>query len=338
MENRQSKKSFPHFLWRFLREHKRYYSMELVIALLFLLTFYFYDVPFAAYRDALLFSLTAVFLTLVWDVSRAWREHSALHQVRQGMIEPHRLPKPTSMVAADYQELIAVFGAQQEQERRKLAESNEQLLDYYSMWSHQIKTPLSALDLMVQYEGTPKSVMKQELFKIDQYLTMMLQYIRLNHSETDFHFAEIEMEPLVKETVKKYASFFIHKDLQITFDDLSLTVTSDRKWLMFILEQVLSNAIKYTQKGGITIYVDHELEEVVIEDTGIGILPEDIPRIFEKGYTGFNGREQQKATGLGLFMSQQIAQSLGHQLRVESEVGVGTTVFLTLRQESFGHY
>lgn len=312
--------------------------MELVIALLFLLTYYFYDIPLAAFLDALLFSLTAVLLTFVWDVVRSWQQHKALRQVRQGVIEPHNLPKPQSLLAADYQELIDEFGQQQEQERRKLVESNEQLLDYYSMWSHQIKTPLSALDLMVQHEGTSKSEMKQELFKIDQYLTMMLQYIRLNHSETDFHFTEIDMEPLIKETVKKYASFFIHKDLQITFDNLSLTVTSDRKWLMFILEQVLFNAIKYTQKGGIKIYVDHELEEIVIEDTGIGILPEDIPRIFEKGYTGFNGREQQKATGLGLFMSQQIAQSLGHQLRVKSEVGAGTTVFLTLRQESFGHY
>lgn len=146
---------------------------------------------------------------------------------------------------------------------------------------------------------------KAELFKVNDYLQMMLNYLRQNLKNDDFVFEPIVLAPLIHQAIKKYALFFLKKDLQLDLA-IDLTVTSDRKWLTFIFEQLLFNSLKYTEKGGIQIFTENNC--LLIQDTGIGIRQEDLPRVFEKGYTGQNGRFQQRASGLGLYLSQQAAE------------------------------
>ena len=123
--------------------------------------------------------------------------------------------------------------------------------------------------------------------------------------------------------------FSSEKKISLDFQPTNYKVLTDEKWLVFVIEQLLSNAIKYTNKGKISIY-PLEDKKLVIEDTGIGISKEDIPRIFDKGFTGYNGRTDKKATGLGLYLCKNILDKLSHKISIESEVGVKTKVILDL--------
>lgn len=120
----------------------------------------------------------------------------------------------------------------------------------------------------------------------------------------------------------------IRRKIRMHYEKTEATVISDEKWLSFVLEQLLSNAVKYTPEGEISIEVQEEPQHIWLEirDTGIGIRSEDIPRVFEKGYTGFNGHEDKRSTGIGLYLCREVLQKLGHTIQVQSEVGEGTMV------------
>lgn len=304
---------------------------------LFTATFFLYEIPLSAYSDALLFSTLLIVIVMSVQFSLYVRKH---RQLQEGIQAPklQSLQRKTSysLLEKEYEQLLTALEKEYRADVAALEAANQQLMNYYSMWSHQIKTPIAVLNLKMQENELEQTVLRQELFKIDQYLEMMLQYLRMNHTETDFVFEEIELDQMVKDTVKKYAVFFIHKNLSFSLEPTNQTVISDKKWLQFVLEQVLFNAIKYTKQGGIKVYGNHEKAfELIIEDTGIGILAEDAVRVFERGYTGFNGRTNQKASGLGLFMSKEILTKLGHRICLTSEVGSGTKVKLELSQKVF---
>ena len=158
---------------------------------------------------------------------------------------------------------------------------------------------------------------------------MVLSYIRLGSNENDFVIKEYDLDNIVRQAIRKYAPLFIRKKINLDFQPTTYKVLTDEKWLVFVIEQLLSNAIKYTNKGKISIY-SLENKKLVIEDTGIGISKEDIPRIFDKGFTGYNGRTDKKATGLGLYLCKNILDKLSHKISIESEVGVKTKVILDL--------
>lgn len=200
------------------------------------------------------------------------------------------------------------------------------LLDYYTLWVHQIKTPIAATRLLVAEvsERELKHQLEQEVFKIDSYINLVLQYLRLESFHDDLVFKQVTIENLVKETVRKYSIFFIQKGLSVDLHDLDKTVVTDEKWLLVVIEQILSNSLKYTNSGGIEIYMEDQ--ELCIKDTGIGIKNSDVLRVFERGFSGYNGRLTQQSSGLGLYLSKKISEELGHQIRIESEVGQGTTV------------
>ena len=158
---------------------------------------------------------------------------------------------------------------------------------------------------------------------------MVLSYIRLGSNKNDFVLKEYDLDNIVRQAIRKYAPLFIRKKISLDFQPTNYKVLTDEKWLVFVIEQLLSNAIKYTNKGKISIY-SLENKKLVIEDTGIGISKEDIPRIFDKGFTGYNGRTDKKATGLGLYLCKNILDKLSHKISIESEVGVKTKVILDL--------
>ena len=215
------------------------------------------------------------------------------------------------------------------EEREKLND----LMDYYTLWAHQIKTPIAASSLLVGEieDKKVKNQLEQELFKIESYVNIVLQYLRLESFHEDLVLKKENLEDLVKEIVKKYAIFFIQKGLSLNLHDLDRTIITDRKWFVVILEQVLSNSLKYTSQGGIEIYFQEDT--LYIKDSGLGIQDADLLRVFERGFSGYNGRLTQQSSGLGLYLSKKIADELGHQISIASQVGQGPTVMISFSEK-----
>lgn len=206
--------------------------------------------------------------------------------------------------------------------------------DYYLMWTHQIKTPISALKLLLEKNPDCKDgfLMREELFKIEQYVEMVLTFQRLDSMGSDLVLQEYELVPLVKQAVRKYAVLFINKGLRVEVPDSQVKILTDQKWFSFCLEQLLSNSIKYTEKGGISFVIteDEKTVTLTVADTGMGIRPEDLPRIFERGFTGYNGRLDKKSTGIGLYLCKQVFEKLGIAIRAESKIGEGTEMSIRI--------
>ena len=259
------------------------------------------------------------------------------------------LPEAKNLPEVLYRQLLM----EEEQEKRKLLtrydEKQKDMADYYTMWTHQIKTPIAAMRLLLQgseeresgQEEADRQREREELFKIEQYAQMALYFARLDSASSDFLFKEYDVQEIVKQAVRKYSVLFLRSGLSFRMEEFELRAVTDEKWLCFVVEQVFSNALKYTQQGGIAIYgadaqgnpKEGKISYLVIEDTGIGIRESDLPRIFERGFTGYNGRMDKKATGLGLYLCNQIISRMSHTIRVKSEPGVGTKVILGFVQE-----
>ncbi len=215
-------------------------------------------------------------------------------------------------------------------------QSLNEIKDFYSMWVHQVKTPISAMNLSLEQSNTPRDkILKEELFKIDCYTEMVTNFIRSENISDDLVIRHYNLEIIINKLIKKYAPIFISKSISIKLENLDKIVLTDEKWLAVSLEQIISNALKYTKvKGSITIRLQSDI--LSVKDNGIGISDEDLPRIFEKGFTGYNGRWDNHATGLGLYLSKRILTKLENKISVNSKENVGTEVLIDLkRKEQF---
>ena len=210
------------------------------------------------------------------------------------------LPKPKNLPEKDYQQMIGALGKISAGYLTDWERERQDSLDYYTTWVHQIKTPIAVMRMYLQGEDTREHrELLAELFRIEQYVEMVLSYIRLGSRENDLVIREYELDAVIRQAVHKYAPQFVRKKIRLVYEPVKVRVVTDEKWLLFILEQLLANAVKYTLEGTITIRAGQD-KKLSVSDTGIGIAPEDLPRIFEKGFTGYNGRADKKATGLGL--------------------------------------
>ena len=264
-----------------------------------------------------------------WERKR--RQLLILKRQAEQSLETADLPKAETPLEKIYQEII------QDQEKRcqrEQKESREKLVrsrEYYTRWSHQIKTPIAAMELLLQEEPADVRALKRELLKTSQYVEMALSYPRMEGDGNDLVIQRYELRPVVMQAVKKVSPLLIHKHISFSAGDLSGEVLTDEKWLVFVLEQLLTNASKYTKEGG-SVRIGKENGLLVLRDTGIGIRPEDLPRIFEWGYTGYNGRLDKRSTGVGLALVKQVMEMLGNKMEIRSVLGEGTEVFLDLRR------
>ena len=290
--------------------------------------FYLYGLPLesVAYAFLLCFALGLALFTLgYFQFLRRHRELKGLLVQIQEKALP--LPPPKGLLEADYQALLQALASERAalalEDRNRL----QDMTDYYTLWAHQIKTPIAAMGLLLQEEPRPE--LEGELLKIEQYVEMVLGYLRLGSDSTDYVFRNCRLDDLLRQAVRKYARLFILKKISLDFQETGRTVLTDGKWLSFVLEQLLSNAVKYTPPGGlIRVYGDGDT--LVIADNGIGIQPEDLPRVFEKGFTGFNGREDKKSTGIGLYLCREVMDRLNHGISIVSRPGQGTLVRMDL--------
>lgn len=217
------------------------------------------------------------------------------------------------------------------------ARSSKDMEQYYNIWVHQIKTPISGMNVLLQSMEPTEEVgeLQNQLFSVEQYVDMALQYQKIKSTTNDFSFAEIPLNKVIRENIRKYARLFIAKKLAVRYEETALRVLTDEKWISFVLGQIITNAVKYSDKGSITISAceDECNTYLSVKDEGIGISPEDLPRVFERGYTGYNGRADKKSTGIGLFLCKSVTRMLGHKIQISSEPGKGTEVTIIFSKQ-----
>ena len=315
----------------YIKQNIKVIFLFIVFALVFGIVFSLYDLEIEAiYYSVMLCSFIGLIYICI-NFINYYKKHIQLYKLQNEIsISLENLPSPKTLMEEDYTNLILNLNKEYKTYISKSDIAKSDMIDYYTMWVHQIKTPISAMKLLIQTsESEISSDLSSELFKIEQYVEMVLSYIRLGSNENDFVIKEYDLDNIVRQAIRKYAPLFIRKKINLDFQPTTYKVLTDEKWLVFVIEQLLSNAIKYTNKGKISIY-PLEDKKLVIEDTGIGISQEDIPRIFDKGFTGYNGRTDKKATGLGLYLCKNILDKLSHKISIESEVGVKTKVIIDL--------
>ena len=204
-------------------------------------------------------------------------------------------------------------------------EEKNSVYEYFLLWIHQIKTPITAAKLLVDREEISPAEIKKQIFYIEDYTNMALNFLKISNKEADMDITEIDLDKVVKNVIKKYSILFISDRITLKYDKIEEKVVSDTKWLSILLEQIVSNAIKYSQGGEVEIRF-HKFENCLeIRDTGIGIRAEDIPKIFDRGYSGFNGRMNQKSSGIGLFLASEIAKKLSIDIKVDSKLSKGSS-------------
>ena len=338
----------PH-LTNFIKQNYIWILMIVTMSCIHLLYMYLIgarkqDMVYAAVLDAILLLITV----LVGFFRYSSKVKALSNALERPVEEQAQLPEATDDVEMLYHRLLENQSIARSESESSAAVRQSRMRDYYSMWVHQIKTPISAMKLLLEAEREELGQLicddeqsqyllsdnmdsfEDELFRIEEYVSMALQYQRVSSTENDFVLEKVSVDGVIRDTIKKYAKIMIRRHIGINYSGTGQAVYTDEKWLAFMLEQILSNAIKYTPQGFVTIETAEEKDRffITIKDTGIGIKAEDLPRVFEKGYTGYNGHADKKATGIGLYLCRQMADKLGHTIRMESELGKGTKVWI----------
>ncbi|MBG9981197.1 sensor histidine kinase [Facklamia sp. DSM 111018] len=203
----------------------------------------------------------------------------------------------------------------------------KEMESYFILWIHQMKTPITAAKLLLA--NSKNQTLTSLLLDIENYSHLAMSYLKLTHPDPDMLITKVKMDDLIKPLLKKYSPVFIQTKTKLDYQPIRVEVITDANWSQLMVEQVLNNALKYSEGKRISIYFkDHYL---TIEDQGPGISHEDLPKIFDKGYAGFNGKLNEKSSGLGLFIVKSIAQRLDQKVSVESQYGHGSKFTISFK-------
>lgn len=285
-------------LWSFLKSEYRIFITLLCTCLVFGGVFLFANLDMQYFILSLEIILFCMFIFLIKEWINYVKEENILQEMENIQIENKAL-------------------------RNKMIEERNDLEEYFLLWIHQIKTPITVCNLIL---GKPDADyrLKEQIFYIEDYTNMAMNYLKLKTRASDMDICEADLDSIISGVIKKYSIIFIEKKIKLNYKKTEAKVVSDTKWLSILLEQVISNALKYTKSGEITILYENKTNKLTVKDTGIGIPSSDIKKIFDRGYSGFNGRLNEKSSGLGLYMVGKIALLLGITIEVESEVNIGS--------------
>ncbi|MDO4299301.1 MAG: sensor histidine kinase [Lachnospiraceae bacterium] len=329
----------------YLQVHRKGILVLFLFAAIEAFVFSLYRLPVSAVTYTVSICIFVGLMILAVDYSKFVSHHRELERLLEEIsVTLDHMPAPRGPLEEEYQEILQKVYDERQEMREKMEQNYREMVDYYTIWVHQIKTPIAAMRLILQGGEFPEcQELKEELQRIEQYVEMVLCYLRLDAGTTDYVIKEYDLDGIVRQAVRKHASVFIRKKLRLDYQSLQteeliggrrhqlpVRVVTDEKWLLFVIDQILSNALKYTNTGSITITMESP-KTLCIADTGIGIAPEDLPRVFEKGYTGCNGRNDKKASGIGLYLCRRICRNLGHSIVITSTPGYGTEVRLDLK-------
>ena len=314
----------------YLKQQRIIFYICILFCLVFLFSILLYRLPV----EVVIYpTVICIFLSVIISVAgfKAIKDkHSKLNRIKAiSDIDESILPEALSIAEKDYSEIIRLMNDEHKHYCESVSREYSETVDYYTVWVHQIKTPIASMRLNLQNEDSELSrKLYGDLRRIEQYVEMVLTFLRLNSDSTDYVIKEYSLDKIIKQSVKKLSSDFIGKKISLVYEPIEDTVITDEKWLSFVIEQVISNALKYTAKGSITIAFENKVLSVT--DTGIGIEKQDLPRIFENGYTGYNGRADKSSSGIGLYLCKRICSNLGHKIEAFSEIDKGTTIAINL--------
>lgn len=306
----------------FFTQYRSFYVAYGILSTSFMFLFFLYQLPLEFLFHSLILSLT---LLLILSFGLYWKFRERIQRVNDAGYEDDlsMLDQPVDLA---YRKRIETEKQKFRHDLLAMKSREEDLQSIVKMWSHQMKVPLAALSLMSQTDQLNQQDVNYQLQRLDHYMANLLNYLKLTNKVSDFRFEPVEVRSIVLDLVKKYRQQFLQQNISVVIEG-DWCIKSDRKWLSFAVGQIIDNAIKYNKPGGsVSILLDHGM---IIKDSGIGILEEDIPRLFDEGFTGYNGREHQKATGFGLYLTKRILAPLALGIRVESQVDLGTQVIIT---------
>lgn len=315
---------------RYLNDRKQQLFLFLSFLFIFFVVFIIYRLPMALFLYAALICLSVCIVYMAYDYYGYHKKQLHLQAIKNSIvIGVDDLPNPANLEESEYQELIRILHKDKQQLVTSADNKHKELIEYYTLWTHQIKTPLAAISLLLQSDNREiNQELELQIHEVEKYIDMALQYLRIDSMYSDLTLEKYSIQEIVKKAIKSYAKTFIYKGIALDLDEADQLVVTDEKWLLFVIKQILSNSLKYTDSGMISIAIKNDT--LIIQDTGIGIRPEDIPRIFEKGFTGYSGRIDEKSTGIGLYLSKRVLDNLGHSIEILSEGVSGTEVRIGL--------
>lgn len=314
----------------YIYQFRRSAVLFLTFTAIFLLIFFIYDIEPEPVGYAFVICVLIGIVSIMIGFFRFRKKHLTLAQIYENLpLMTDSLPDPDNDTERSFDDIITRLTDLNRENVTRLKEIQQNNSEYFTVWVHQIKTPISAVQMILQQEdsSTNREILA-EFFKIEQYAEMALNYIRLDSDTNDFVIKRYNVDHIIRQAIRRYAPLFIRKKLSIDYQPANGEVLTDEKWLGFVVEQLLSNAVKYTSKGSVTVKFQDNI--LSVSDTGMGISPEDLPRVFEKGYTGMSGRTNKKSTGLGLYLCKMVCDKLGHRLTASSQVGQGSVFSVDL--------
>ncbi|MDE6727200.1 MAG: sensor histidine kinase [Oscillospiraceae bacterium] len=321
------------FFGSFLYSRRRIIVVFLLVEIVFTLFMLLYGVQISAVAYSVLISAAIVGAAAFGDFWRFRKKCGLLSELQNEVLYTlEHLPEPDSESENGYRQLAETLflekNALVSAADKRYADASE----YFAMWAHQIKTPITAMSLALQSCDFPeKDELAEYLQRIEQYVEMALCYVHLDNDESDLVIKSHPLDEIVKQAVRKFSKQFIRRKVTLVYEPLEIDVLTDEKLLLFVIEQLISNALKYTKHGSVEIALETPREPVLlIRDTGIGIAAEDLPRVFERGFTGINGRSDKRATGIGLYLCKRICERLGHEISASSGEN-GTEIRIDLR-------
>lgn len=281
-----------------------------LILLLFLIVFYLFDFIFSAY---LLSVSIIIVIYMIYFITHFFTFIDDENKTKQ----------------------IEILEKQIQQLKNKQNSYQEEIESYFLLWVHQIKTPITASKLLLERKDEDnKEEVLQEIIQIDNYTNLALNYLKIMNESTDMSFKEIELDTIIQNIIKRYAMIFIHNKTKLHYEKIDSIVLTDPKWSTVMIEQILNNALKYAKGNDIYIYFDQITNELVIRDTGIGISESDLPKIFDKGYSGFNGMLDEKSSGVGLYIVRKISRRLNQKVTVDSKLNEYTIFKIKFKQST----
>ncbi|URZ04761.1 sensor histidine kinase [Clostridium felsineum] len=321
---------------KYLRDNLRFIALYIFIGIFVVLFMYLERENIMSSTDAayVIFVITfllVIFIFIDFNIKNKYIKRLLIDNNVEDKtpIFPKPLEYKDEVYAAIIEDLYKDYSQKLEALQKEFENNNE----FMTMWVHEIKTPIATSKLLIENGEINIESFEEEIEKIDDYVEKVLYYSRGDNFSKDYIISEIDINKLVKESIKNHSKLFIRKHIKLSLKvDDDFKVDTDKKWLLFILNQVIVNALKYTGNNGnieIKSFEDDKEKIVIISDNGIGIKEEDLNKVFNKSFTGFNGRkENSNATGMGLYLSYKLARKLGHNITIKSRYTKGTEVFI----------
>lgn len=328
------KRTKKELFYYYIKDHKKTIIVYIMSIFIFYFLFFLYENKMESVVYGTVFIVVLCLIVGGYDFYQYVNHYEYLYRCRNTIeYDVENIGEDRSLIEKEYQNLIVTLDQKRKEYFAQSEQEKIELEDYFTLWVHQMKLPISAMKIMLETEEMlDRKLLKSELFRIEQYSSMVLAYIRMNSRDTDYQIETCDLDQMIRQSIRTFASEFIRKKIACDFKETKIQLVTDEKWFVFVLEQILSNSLKYTKRGTISIYIQNETT-LVVEDTGSGMEVGDCVRSFEKGYTGRNGRIDKKASGLGLYLCKNILNKLSHDIRIESQIGVGTKVKISWKKD-----